>query len=45
MNHVFKRVAADQAAQLASYSDPNLPVAPELIDGIATFVKSVPRRK
>jgi len=45
MNHVFKRVASDQAAQLASYSDPNLPDAPELIDGIATFVKSVPRRK
>lgn len=45
MNHVLKRTAADQEAQRASYSDPNLPVAPELIDGIATFVKSVPRRK
>jgi pimeloyl-ACP methyl ester carboxylesterase len=45
MNHVFKRAGADQAAQLASYSDPNLPVAPELIDGIATFVKGVPVRK
>jgi pimeloyl-ACP methyl ester carboxylesterase len=45
MNHVFKRAAPDQAAQQASYSDPNLPVAPELIDGIASFVKSVPRRK
>jgi pimeloyl-ACP methyl ester carboxylesterase len=44
MNHVFKR-AAPIKRQLASYSDPNLPVAPELIDGIATFVKSVPRRK
>jgi len=45
MNHVFKRTAADQAAQRASYSDPNLPVAPELSEGIATFVKSVQRRK
>jgi hypothetical protein len=45
MNHVFKRTAADQAAQRASYSDPSLPVAPELIEGIATFVKSVQRRK
>jgi len=45
MNHVFKRTAPDQAAQIASYSDPNLPAAPELIEGIASFVKSVPRRK
>jgi uncharacterized protein len=43
MNHVFKRAAADQAAQRASYSDPSLPVAPELIEGIASFVKGVPR--
>ena len=43
MNHVFKKVAADQAAQSASYSDPSLPVAPELIEGIASFVKAVPR--
>lgn len=39
MNHVFKRVAADAAAQQASYSDPTIPVAPELITAIATFVK------
>jgi pimeloyl-ACP methyl ester carboxylesterase len=45
MNHVFKRAADDQAAQRASYSDPSLPVAPELVDGIATFVKGVPRRR
>jgi len=45
MNHVLKRVAPDQASQQASYSDPNLPVAPELIDGIAAFVKTIPRRK
>jgi pimeloyl-ACP methyl ester carboxylesterase len=43
MNHVFKRAAADDAAQRASYGDPNLPDAPELIDGIATFVKGVTR--
>lgn len=45
MNHVFKRVPADQASQQRSYSDPSIPAAPELIDGIATFVKSVPRRR
>jgi pimeloyl-ACP methyl ester carboxylesterase len=45
MNHVLKRAAADQASQAKSYGDPTLPVAPELIDGISTFIKSVPRHK
>lgn len=43
MNHVLKRVAADASAQRSSYSDPTIPDAPELIDAIASFVKSVPR--
>ena len=41
MNHVFKLVEADQAKQVASYSDPALPVAPKLIAEIANFVKTV----
>ena len=45
MNHVMKRAAADQASQVKSYSDPTIPIPPELIDGISAFVKSVPRRK
>jgi pimeloyl-ACP methyl ester carboxylesterase len=45
MNHVFKRAPPDAESQRQSYSDPTLPDAPELIDGIATFVKSVPRRR
>jgi pimeloyl-ACP methyl ester carboxylesterase len=45
MNHVFKRAAADNAAQRASYGDPTLPDAPELVEGIASFVKSVPRHR
>jgi pimeloyl-ACP methyl ester carboxylesterase len=44
MNHVLKMVPADQAAQIKSYSDPALPVAPQLVDAIASFVKSVRRR-
>jgi pimeloyl-ACP methyl ester carboxylesterase len=45
MNHVFKTPAgSDPASQQASYNDPSLPVARELIDSIATFVQSVPRR-
>ena len=44
MNHVLKTAALDQASQAKSYSDPSLPVAPELIEAIAAFVQSVPRR-
>lgn len=42
MNHVFKLVEADQAKQIASYSDPALPVAPRLIAEIVGFVKTIP---
>lgn len=45
MNHVFKRVAPDPATQQKSYSDPSIPAAPELIEGIAAFVKTVPRHR
>lgn len=45
MNHVLKKTAADQQSQAKSYSDPSIPVPPELIDGIAAFIKTVPRRK
>lgn len=38
MNHVLKLVAADRGKQMASYGDPSLPVAPRVIDAIASFV-------
>jgi len=38
MNHVFKTVPAERDKQMASYSDPTLPVAPDLIKGISSFV-------
>lgn len=44
MNHVLKMVPADPAIQVKSYADPTLPVAPQLIDAIATFVTGVRRR-
>jgi fermentation-respiration switch protein FrsA (DUF1100 family) len=45
MNHVFKTPAGtDPASQQASYSDPSLPVARELIEAVASFVQAVPRR-
>lgn len=40
MNHVLKTVAADQQKQLASYSDPSLPLASELIPAIVKFVRN-----
>lgn len=39
MNHVLKMVPADPAAQRASYSDPNLPLAPQLSEAVAAFAK------
>jgi hypothetical protein len=43
MNHVLKCTAPDPAAQKASYGDPTLPVPPELVEGVATFVNSLVR--
>lgn len=39
MNHVLKKVSGDLAAQLPSYSDPTLPLAPELLPALTGFVK------
>lgn len=39
MNHVLKTVSNDQKAQVSSYSDPTLPVAPDLIAAIVSFAK------
>ena len=38
MNHVLKTVPTDPARQVASYSDPTLPLAPDLIRAITGFV-------
>ena len=43
MNHVLKLVAANALAQQASYSDPSLPVAPELVERTARFVRNARR--
>ena len=42
MNHVLKSVPADPVKQTASYSDPALPINPELMKNIIEFV---PRAK
>ncbi len=43
MNHVLKRVPLDEERQVASYSDPSLPVEPRLIQEVADFVLSLGR--
>lgn len=40
MNHVLKNASGSMAQQLPSYSDPALPVVPQLLDEVAAFVKS-----
>jgi pimeloyl-ACP methyl ester carboxylesterase len=40
MNHVFKEIKIDED-NIKSYSNPKLPVAPELIESITKFVKSI----
>jgi uncharacterized protein len=41
MNHVFKLVELDRTKQVASYSDPALPLAPRLVEEIASFIKNI----
>jgi hypothetical protein len=38
MNHVLKTVPNEKDKQVSSYSDPTLPVAPDLISAISKFV-------
>ncbi len=40
MNHVLKAVPLDPKQQNASYSEPTLPVVPELVEGISQFIHS-----
>lgn len=44
MNHVLKVVASDdRAANIATYGDPALPLAPGLVERIADFVRAPPK--
>jgi len=44
MNHVLKAASGNMAAQMPSYSDPALPVVPELLDEVAGFIKSAKKQ-
>jgi uncharacterized protein len=45
MNHVLKAVSLDPEQQNASYSDPTLPVVPELVEAISQFIRSSEMRR
>lgn len=40
MNHVLKLAGGELAQQLPSYSDPELPLAPALVDAVTAFVRA-----
>ncbi|MDF2381196.1 alpha/beta hydrolase [Nostoc ellipsosporum NOK] len=39
MNHILKAAPADRMSNLATYTQPELPLKPELVDGVVKFVK------
>ena len=41
MNHVLKQAPADMAGQMPSYRGPDAPLAPGLVDAIASFVSAL----
>jgi pimeloyl-ACP methyl ester carboxylesterase len=44
VNHVLKRAPADRAANISTYSESNLPLAPDVVPIIADFVNRVSRK-
>jgi uncharacterized protein len=42
MNHILKNVAGDREANAATYKDPNLKLAPGLLEGILGFINKKP---
>ncbi|MFV5692391.1 alpha/beta hydrolase [Flavobacterium sp. LT1R49] len=41
MNHIFKEIKGDDAENMKSYTNPNLPVSPKLTSTITVFIKSL----
>jgi uncharacterized protein len=40
VNHVLKTASADRAANLAAYSNPDLPLAPGVVEDVAEFIQA-----
>jgi len=45
INHVLKEAPADRAKQVASYSDPSLPVSPRLLEEVIGFINGLKPQK
>jgi hypothetical protein len=43
MNHVLKLATLDPSDQQAAYTDPTLPLAPALLDGLLPYLRGVAR--
>jgi fermentation-respiration switch protein FrsA (DUF1100 family) len=44
MNHILKSVSGGLMEQQPKYSDPTLPVVPQLLDEMAAFVRSARKK-
>ncbi len=40
VNHVLKAAPPERSSNVATYADPNLPIAPEVVDAVAGFVRT-----
>jgi uncharacterized protein len=40
VNHVLKTAPADRAANIAAYSNPDLPLAPDVVEDVAAFIQA-----
>ncbi|HPF93610.1 MAG TPA: alpha/beta hydrolase, partial [Tenuifilaceae bacterium] len=38
MNHVLKQAEIDRTKNMSTYSNPNLPIVPELVEAISDFI-------
>ncbi len=45
VNHILKEAPADRPGNLRTYGDPSLPIAPEAVDAIASFVDRMSARQ
>jgi uncharacterized protein len=44
VNHLLKTAPADRAANMATYANPDLPLAPGVVEDVAGFIKAHPSR-
>jgi pimeloyl-ACP methyl ester carboxylesterase len=40
MNHILKKISGTELEQIGSYSNPDLPVSPELVEGIVAYISA-----